>query len=59
MVLVPIRIFNGSLGGATLYQNLSFISPNEERSNVKKFKGYVFIFSSIFKLYFNHYNYVF
>jgi ribosome biogenesis protein BRX1 len=39
MVLIPIRIFNGSLGGATLYQNPTFISPNEERSAFKKRKG--------------------
>jgi ribosome biogenesis protein BRX1 len=39
-VLVPIRIFNGSFGGATIYQNASFVSPNEERSTQKKFKGY-------------------
>ena len=37
--LIPIRIFSGSLGGATLYQNMAYISPNQERSNVKKFKG--------------------
>ena len=39
MVLIPIRIFNGSLGGATLYQNSAFVSPNEERSMLKKRKG--------------------
>lgn len=39
MVLVPIRIFNGSLGGVTLYQNPSYISPNDERAMHKKFKG--------------------
>ena len=38
-VLVPIRIFNGSLGGATLYQNTAFVSPNEERSQLNKNKG--------------------
>ena len=38
-VLVPIRIFNGSLGGATLYQNSAYVSPNEERSQMKKHKG--------------------
>lgn len=37
--LIPIRIFNGSLCGATLYQNPAFVSPNEERSNYKKKKG--------------------
>lgn len=38
-VLIPIRIFHGSLGGPTLYQNPAFISPNEERSLTKKQKG--------------------
>jgi len=41
MVLIPVRIFSGSLGGATLYQNPTFISPNEQRSTIKKSKGYV------------------
>jgi len=41
MVLIPIRIFSGSLGGATLYQNSAFVSPNEERSAFKKKKGWV------------------
>lgn len=39
MVLIPIRIFSGSLGGATLYQNNAFVSPNDERSMQKKRKG--------------------
>jgi ribosome biogenesis protein BRX1 len=39
MVLIPIRIFSGSLGGATLYQNGAFVSPNDERSMQKKRKG--------------------
>ena len=39
MVLIPIRIFSGSLGGATLYQNPSYVSPNDERSMRKKLKG--------------------
>lgn len=39
MVLIPIRIFSGSLGGATLYQNPSFVSPNLERSELKRGKG--------------------
>jgi ribosome biogenesis protein BRX1 len=38
-VLIPIRIFNGSLGGATLYENPAYVSPNEERSNAKQSKG--------------------
>ena len=41
MVLLPIRIFSSSLGGATLYQNQAFITPNEERSALKKNKGLV------------------
>lgn len=39
MVLIPIRIFSGSMSGATLYQNPTYVSPNEERANVKKTKG--------------------
>ena len=39
MVLIPIRIFSGSLGGATLYQNPSFVSPNAQRSLMKRAKG--------------------
>lgn len=39
MVLMPIRIFAGALCGATLYQNPTFVSPNEERSQFKKRKG--------------------
>jgi ribosome biogenesis protein BRX1 len=31
-VLDPIRIFRGSFGGQTLYQNPAFISPNEVRA---------------------------
>lgn len=38
-VLVPIRIFAGSLGGATLYANPAFISPNSERSAQRRLKG--------------------
>ncbi len=38
-VLVPIRIFSGSMGGATLYQNQAYVSPNEERAEKMKFKG--------------------
>jgi ribosome biogenesis protein BRX1 len=38
-VLIPIRIFNGSLGGATLYQNPSYITPNTQRSELKRDKG--------------------
>lgn len=39
LVLIPIRIFNGSLGGPTLYQNSAYVSPNEERSIKNKRKG--------------------
>lgn len=38
-VLIPIRIFMGSLGGPTLYANQAFVSPNTERSEKKKDKG--------------------
>ena len=38
-VLDPIRIFRGSFGGQTLYQNPNFISPNQVRAQEKKRKG--------------------
>lgn len=38
-VLIPIRIFLGSFGGPTLYQNQAFVSPNLERSYKFKEKG--------------------
>jgi ribosome biogenesis protein BRX1 len=38
-VLNPIRIFRGSFGGQTLFQNPEFVSPNEIRAIEKKRKG--------------------
>jgi ribosome biogenesis protein BRX1 len=38
-VLEPIRIFRGSFGGQSLYQNDQFISPNEIRAREKRMKG--------------------
>ncbi len=38
-VLVPIRVFSGSLGGATLYENQAYVSPNEIRAATKGNKG--------------------
>jgi len=35
-VLALIRIFGGSFGGPTLFQNRSFVSPNEVRREVRK-----------------------
>ncbi|KAJ0398196.1 hypothetical protein ATCC90586_001559 [Pythium insidiosum] len=34
-VLTPIRIFDGSFGGQTLYQNPRYVSPNEVRRDAK------------------------
>lgn len=42
-VLIPIRIFSGSLHGPTLYQNAAFVSPNDERAAQKKHKGWVYL----------------
>lgn len=42
-VMIPIRIFNGSLGGATLYENPSYVSPNEERSGKMQKKADRFV----------------
>lgn len=39
LVLNPIRIFRGSFGGQTLFQNPNYISPNEIRSMQKRNKG--------------------
>jgi ribosome biogenesis protein BRX1 len=39
MVLIPIRIFSGSLGGVTLYQNAAYVSPNTERAALLKRKA--------------------
>ncbi|PVD22847.1 hypothetical protein C0Q70_16105 [Pomacea canaliculata] len=43
-VLNPIRIFEGSFGGPTLYQNPQYVSPNEHRRAIarkigQKYKG--------------------
>lgn len=38
-VLEPIRIFRGSFGGQTLFQNPDFVSPNEVRAADKREKG--------------------
>ncbi|KAJ1819790.1 Ribosome biogenesis protein brx1 [Coemansia sp. RSA 2599] len=38
-VLNPIRIFEGSFGGPTLYENPKFISPNVIRANVLRQKA--------------------
>ena len=42
-VLEPIRIFRGSFGGQTLYQNPSFVSPNETRAAEKRKQGMTFV----------------
>uniref|UniRef100_K3X086 Brix domain-containing protein n=1 Tax=Globisporangium ultimum (strain ATCC 200006 / CBS 805.95 / DAOM BR144) TaxID=431595 RepID=K3X086_GLOUD len=34
-VITPIRIFDGSFGGQTLYQNPRYVSPNETRRDAK------------------------
>jgi ribosome biogenesis protein BRX1 len=41
-VLNPIRIFRGSFGGQTLYQNKDFVSPNTIRSMAMKKKGHAY-----------------
>ena len=38
-VLNPIRIFRGSFGGQTLFQNPDFVSPNEVRAEQRRDKG--------------------
>jgi ribosome biogenesis protein BRX1 len=43
MVLDPIRIFRGSFGGQTLFQNPNFISPNEIRAMQYKRKSNAYV----------------
>lgn len=38
-VLNPIRIFRGSFGGQTIFQNPNFVSPNEIRAMERRAKG--------------------
>ncbi|WWC92748.1 uncharacterized protein L201_007707 [Kwoniella dendrophila CBS 6074] len=38
-VLTPIKIFEGSFGGPTLYSNSEFISPSSTRASLKKEQG--------------------
>lgn len=38
-VLNPIRIFRGSFCGQTLYQNTSYVSPNDLRAQERRSKG--------------------
>ncbi len=38
-VLNPIRVFRGSFGGQTLYQNAQFVSPNAIRAMENKNRG--------------------
>jgi len=42
-VLNPIRIFKGSFGGPTLYQNPEYVSPNAVRAIEKRKKGTAYI----------------
>ena len=42
-VLNPIRIFRGSFGGQTLYQNPDFVSPNEVRALERRNKGSTYV----------------
>lgn len=35
-VLNPIRIFNGSMSGTTLWENPKYVSPNQERAQAKR-----------------------
>jgi ribosome biogenesis protein BRX1 len=38
-VLDPIRVFKGSFGGQTIWQNADYISPNDQRAERMKIKG--------------------
>ena len=39
MVLNPIKIFEGSFTGQTLWENPSYVTPNTKRSLLKKLKS--------------------
>jgi ribosome biogenesis protein BRX1 len=39
MVLNPIKIFDGSFTGQTLWENPSYVTPNAKRSMLKKLKS--------------------
>lgn len=39
-VLNPIRIFRGSFGGQTLFQNPNFVAPNQVRALENRSKGH-------------------
>ena len=41
-VLDPIRVFAGSFGGPTLYNNAAYVSPNDVRSARKRKAGHKF-----------------
>ena len=38
-VLTPIRVFEGSFGGPTLYQNAEFVTPAATRASIKRAMG--------------------
>lgn len=42
-VMNPIRIFRGSFGGQTLFQNPDFVSPNEIRAMQNKRKSNTYV----------------
>ncbi|XP_064625233.1 ribosome biogenesis protein BRX1 homolog [Lineus longissimus] len=42
-VLNPIRIFKGSFGGPTLYQNPQYVSPNEHRRLLKRQSAHKYV----------------
>ena len=39
MVLCPIRVFSGSFGGGTLWENADYVSPNALRAEMKASRG--------------------
>ena len=39
LVLCPIRVFSGSMGGATLWENEHYVSPNALRAQMKAARG--------------------
>jgi len=42
-VLNPVRIFGGSFGGPTLWENPNYVSPNQVRSQAKSAKNSLYV----------------
>eukprot|EP00033_Pygsuia_biforma_P001030 GCRY01001175.1.p1 GENE.GCRY01001175.1~~GCRY01001175.1.p1 ORF type:complete len:315 (+),score=22.36 GCRY01001175.1:79-945(+) len=48
-VLQPIRVFEGSFGGPTLYENPEYVSPNQLRSELRRSKANKYVDRKVMK----------